>query len=56
MSDYIPTKGYIYLLKMYYINDLVIYKVGKSINFYQRYKGYNYTDILVMILLRMKMK
>ena len=49
MSDYIPTKGYIYLLKMYYNNNLIIYKVGKSINFYQRYRGYNYTDVLIFI-------
>jgi len=49
MSDYIPTKGYIYLLKMCDTNNLIIYKVGKSINFYQRYKGYNFAVILIFI-------
>jgi hypothetical protein len=31
------------------INNINIYKVGKSINFCQRYKGYNYAEILMFI-------
>jgi len=50
MSDYIPTKGYIYLLKMFdTINHITIYKVGKSINFYKRFLRYNYAEILIFI-------
>ena len=40
------TKGYIYLLKLGDTNNRIIYKVGKSINFYKRYKEYNYAVIL----------
>ena len=34
-------KGYIYLLKVGDTKNRIIYKVGKSINFYKRYKEYN---------------
>ena len=50
MSDYIPIKGFIYLIKMCDTNHRIIYKVGKSINFYKRYKGYNYAEILTFII------
>jgi len=49
MSDYIPMKGYIYLLKMCDTNHNIIYKVGKSINFYKRFKKYNFAEILIFI-------
>ena len=51
MSDYIPTKGHIYILKMFdIINNITIYKVCKSINFYKRYLEYtrtNYAHIVI---------
>ena len=50
MSDYIPIKGYIYLLKMCDTNHRIIYKPGKSVNFYKRYKEYNYAEILTFIV------
>jgi hypothetical protein len=43
-------KGYIYLLKMCDTNNRIIYKPGKSINFYKRYKEYNYAEILIFII------
>ena len=49
MSDYIPIKGYIYLLKMCDTKHNIIYKVGKSINFYKRFKKYNFAEILIFI-------
>ena len=52
MSDYIPTKGHIYILKMCNSNFLTIYKVCKSINFYKRYLEYtrtNYAHIVIAI-------
>ena len=50
MSEYLPIKGYIYLVKMFDTsNNIIIYKVGKSINFYKRYKIYNYAEILNFI-------
>ena len=50
MSDNIPTKGYIYLLKMCDTSHRTIYKPGKSVNFYKRYKEYNYAEILTFII------
>jgi hypothetical protein len=50
MSDIIPTKGYIYLLKMCDTSHRTIYKPGKSVNFYKRYKEYNYAKILTFII------
>ena len=50
MSEYIPTKGYIYLIKLFGNSNRIIYKIGKSINFYKRYKGYNYPEILNFII------
>ena len=50
MSDNIPTKGYIYLLKMCDTSHRTIYKPGKSVNFYKRYKEYNYAKILTFII------
>lgn len=49
MSDYIPIKGCIYLLKLCDTNQRIIYKVGKSINFYKRFSKYNYAEILMFI-------
>jgi hypothetical protein len=47
MSDYIPTKGFIYLLKICDLdNNKIIYKVGKSINIAKRLKKYNFPTIL----------
>jgi len=43
-------KGYIYLLKVGDTKNRIIYKVGKSINFYKRYKEYNYAEILTFII------
>ncbi len=37
MSDNLPIKGCIYLLKMCDTTNNIIYKVGKSINFYKRF-------------------
>ena len=48
MSD-IPTEGFIYLLKMFNTNNIIIYKIGKSINFFKRYKKYDYAKILMFI-------
>ena len=52
-SDYIPTKGHIYILKMFdTINNIIIYKICKSINFYKRYVEYtrnNYADIVIVM-------
>ena len=50
MSDNSPVEGYIYLLKMCDTNRRIIYKPGKSINFYKRYKEYNYAKILTFIV------
>ena len=50
MSEYIKNKGYIYLIKMCDTKNRTIYKIGKSINFYRRYKGYSYADILIFII------
>ena len=50
MSEYIKNKGYIYLIKMCDTKNRTIYKIGKSINFYRRYKGYNYAEILTFII------
>ena len=50
MSDNLPIKGHIYLLKMCDTKHNIIYKVGKSINFYKRYKEYNYAKILNFIV------
>jgi len=49
MSDNLPIKGYIYLLKMCDTNHRIIYKPGKSVNFYKRYKEYYYAEILTFI-------
>ena len=49
MSDNIPTKGYIYLLKMCDTKRRIIYKPGKSINFYKRFQNYNFAEILIFI-------
>lgn len=49
MSDNICIKGYIYLLKLCDTDQRIIYKVGKTINFYKRYKKYNYAEILIFI-------
>ena len=43
-------KGYIYLLKMCDTLKRIIYKVGKSINFYNRFKNYNYAEIITFII------
>ena len=43
------TEGTIYLLKMCDTSGKCIYKVGKSINFDNRYKNYNYADILTLV-------
>ena len=50
MSDYIITKGYIYLIKMCDTNYRTIYKIGKSTNFDKRIKNYNYIEILNFII------
>ena len=50
MSDNLPIKGHIYLLKMCDTNHRIIYKPGKSVNFYKRYKEYNYAKILTFIV------
>lgn len=50
MSDNSPVEGYIYLLKLCDTNRRIIYKPGKSINFYKRYKEYNYAKILTFIV------
>jgi hypothetical protein len=42
-------EGTIYLLKMCDTSGRCIYKVGKSINFDNRYKNYNYADILTLV-------
>ena len=44
------TKGYIYLLKMCDTLNRTIYKVGKSINFYKRFKSYHYAEIITFII------
>ena len=49
MSEYINTKGYIYLIKMCDTNYRTIYKIGKSANFDKRIKNYNYVEILNFI-------
>ena len=41
--------GIIYLLKMCDTNNKCIYKVGRTINFENRLKNYNYCDILTLI-------
>jgi hypothetical protein len=41
--------GTIYLLKMCDTSGRCIYKVGKSINFDNRFKNYNYADILTLV-------
>lgn len=47
MSDNIPIKGFIYLLKMSDLdNNKIIYKVGKSINIAKRLQKYNFPTIL----------
>ena len=46
----IPVRGYIYLLKLCDTNHRIIYKPGKCINFYKRYKKYNYAEILTFIV------
>ena len=43
-------KGCIYLLKMCDTIHNIIYKVGKSINFYKRFKQYYYAEILTFII------
>jgi hypothetical protein len=50
MSDNLPIKGHIYLLKMCDTKHNIIYKVGKSINFYKRFKKYNFAEILTFIV------
>ena len=50
MSDNLPIEGYIYLLKMCDTNHRIIYKPGKSVNFYKRYKEYYYAKILTFIV------
>jgi hypothetical protein len=50
MSDNSPVEGYIYLLKMCDTNRRIIYKPGKSINFYKRFKKYYYAEILTFIV------
>jgi hypothetical protein len=49
MSDNLPIKGHIYLLKMCDTNHRIIYKPGKSVNFYKRFKKYYYAKILTFI-------
>ena len=49
MSDYIPEQGYIYLIKMCDTDNLIIYKIGKSINFYKRFQKYDFAKILIFI-------
>jgi hypothetical protein len=49
MSEIIVNTGHIYLLKMCDTNHRIIYKIGKSINFYKRYKRYHYADIVILI-------
>lgn len=49
MSDNLPIKGHIYLLKMCDTNNRIIYKPGKSVNFYKRFKKYYYAKILTFI-------
>jgi hypothetical protein len=50
MSDNLPIKGHIYLLKLCDTKHRIIYKPGKSVNFYKRYKEYNYAKILTFIV------
>jgi hypothetical protein len=50
MSEYINSKGYIYLIKMCDTNYRTIYKIGKSTNFDKRIKNYNYIEILNFII------
>ena len=49
MSDNLPIKGHIYLLKMCDTKHRIIYKPGKSVNFYKRFKKYYYAKILTFI-------
>ena len=50
MSEDSPVEGYIYLLKMCDTNNRIIYKPGKSVNFYKRFKKYYYAKILTFIV------
>ena len=50
MSDNLSIKGYIYLLKISDTNNRIIYKPGKTINFYKRFKKYYYAEILNFIV------
>jgi hypothetical protein len=49
MSEIIPIKGFIYLIKMYNMDKKIIYKVGKSTNFYKRFQNYDFPNLLIFI-------
>ena len=51
MSDNIPIKGHIYLLKMYdTFYDVLVYKVGKSINIDKICESNPFTKLLTFII------
>ena len=48
MSEIIPIKGHIYLLKMYDTTEnVLVYKVGKSINIEKIYELHPFTKLLI---------
>ncbi len=49
INDVIPIKGQIYLIKMCDTNNRIIYKIGRTNNFYERNNSYLFAEILNVI-------